>query len=605
LSSKLKKKDKACEYYEKAICFNANDYESMIEYAALMETMDPSNALNLYTQSIHIIEEINSKSEEWEEKIFIHPEILLNISTLKLKIGMYDEAEEDIKSLMVTVTDYMKMTKNEKYQAMLQILKFNLGCVYESQGNIILSIETFEEIINENPLNLDALMKLSSIYLNLGKFKEAEMYSSSMTKVSELLMKKLGKEKFQNKLAETICFQGYLLSKLGKTDEAITSLDQIRAKCNFDDPYGKLLQASMNYEKSVEQRNNKPEQKKYLKNITHITKTVLKSDESNYYAAMGIAITFAESAHLSTAWKIFSLLLEDCEFDDIFMVNSAKLAILMRKFDTAMAVLTNYLENSATTYEDNCETLLGLAYLKNKYYEEAKRTYQRLILKFPGDQNHRLNLLTIYQEEAANLIRQEHRHVYEIEDALKYLKIIQRFLKHMQTYSCKPQSEQQQQTIEIENADSESDSTRVQESNLTKFAKLVEDKVKWVAIKLPLLEKIFVQEQETLKLRQLIRNERHAKRENTDNVEEKNSEFIMELKARQMLDDAARIAEEMELNSRRKKNLKFGGRLQGLKPPKKEQDPDKPKEVKPKKTAKEIPLAILPHGRRNHSAKKE
>lgn len=317
---------------------------------------------------------------------------------------------------------------------------------------------------------------------------------------------------------------------------------------------------------------------------------MLKSDESNYYAAMGIAITFAESAHLSTAWKIFSLLLEDCEFDDIFMVNSAKLAILMRKFDTAMAVLTNYLENSATTYEDNCETLLGLAYLKNKYYEEAKRTYQRLILKFPGDQNHRLNLLTIYQEEAANVIRQEHRHVYEVENALKYLKITQRFLKHMQTYTCKPQNEQQQQTIEIENLDSESDSSRAQESNLTKFAKLVENKVKWVAAKLPLLEKIFVQEQETLKLRQLIRNERHAKRDNAGNVEEKNSEYIMEQKARQMLEDAAKIAEEMDLHSRRKKNLRLGGKLKGLKPPKKEQDPDKPKEVKPKKLPKKFHL---------------
>jgi len=41
----LKKKDQACEYYEKAISFNSNDYESMIEYASLMETMDPTNAL--------------------------------------------------------------------------------------------------------------------------------------------------------------------------------------------------------------------------------------------------------------------------------------------------------------------------------------------------------------------------------------------------------------------------------------------------------------------------------------------------------------------------------------------------------------------------------
>ena len=103
-------------------------------------------------------------------------------------------------------------------------------------------------------------MKLSSIHLNLGNLKEAEMYSSSMTQVSDLLLKKLGKEKFQNKLTETICFQGYISSKLGKTDEAIETIDQIRAKCNFDDPYGKLLQASINYEKSVEQRKNKHEQ---------------------------------------------------------------------------------------------------------------------------------------------------------------------------------------------------------------------------------------------------------------------------------------------------------------------------------------------------------
>jgi len=91
------------------------------------------------------------------------------------------------------------------------------------------------------------------------------------------------------------------------------------------------------------------------------------------------------------------------------------------------------------------------------------------------------------------------------------MKITQRILQHMQSL----QNEQQKPTIELENIDSESDSTRVAESNLTKFAKLVESKVKWGAAKLPLLEKIFAQEEETLKLRQIIRNERHTKREST------------------------------------------------------------------------------------------
>ena len=56
----------------------------------------------------------------------------------------------------------------------MQTLKFNMGCLQEAQGNTLSSIETFEEILQENPLNLDAMMKLSHIYLNLGRLEEAE-----------------------------------------------------------------------------------------------------------------------------------------------------------------------------------------------------------------------------------------------------------------------------------------------------------------------------------------------------------------------------------------------------------------------------------------------
>ncbi len=143
---------------------------------------------------------------------------------------------------------------------MIQTLKFNMGCLQEAKGNILSSIETFEEILQENPLNLDAMMKLSNIYLNLGRLEEAESCSSSMTQTMDLLLKKLGREKFQNKLAEAICFQSFVSFKLGKLDESITSLDQIRAKCNFDDPYGKLLQAAIHYEKSAKQRKLRHEQ---------------------------------------------------------------------------------------------------------------------------------------------------------------------------------------------------------------------------------------------------------------------------------------------------------------------------------------------------------
>ena len=66
-----------------------------------------------------------------------------------------------------------------------------------------------------------------------------------------------------------------------------------------------------------------------IKLITHDAKNVLKSDESNFFSAMILGISFAETSHFSRAWKVFSNLLESCEQDESFKKNSATLATLM------------------------------------------------------------------------------------------------------------------------------------------------------------------------------------------------------------------------------------------------------------------------------------
>jgi len=189
-------------------------------------------------------------------------------------------------------------------------------------------------------------------------------------------------------------------------------------------------------------------------------------------------------------------------------------------------------------------------------------------------------------------MRQDHRLIYQTESALNDLKITQRILEYMHDCCKAQQSETEQQTImKPESVDSESDSSinsRAFESDQAKFSSLVEEKLKWGATKLALLERMYAQEQETLKLRQLIRNERHTfKKEAQPSLEEKRKELSIEERAREML----RLAEEVRTQQLEQKRLKLSSKkMKGLKLPKEAKGPAKPKEPKPKKLPKKFHL---------------
>ena len=210
-------------------------------------------------------------------------------------------------------------------------------------------------------------------------------------------------------------------------------------------------------------------------------------------------------------------------------------------------------------------------------------------MKYPGNHAHRLNLLTIYQEETGNLMRQDHRLIYQTESGLNYLKIAQRILEHMHEF-CKTQTEQQIKPEIPDDSDSDSSSrSRAFESEQAKFSRMVEEKFKWGATKVTLLEKMYAQEQETLKLRQLIRNERHTKKETQTgpSLDEKRKELSIEERAREML----RLVEEVKAQQQNKQRLKISSRgMKGLKAPKEAKGPAKPREPKPKKLPKKFHL---------------
>ena len=96
----MKQKELAYNFYEKAIVFDELDFETMIEYASILETINPHKALScktkhiilisffsVYLSCVKAIQTINHNNQDCEQNIFLQPEILLNIATLKHKIG--------------------------------------------------------------------------------------------------------------------------------------------------------------------------------------------------------------------------------------------------------------------------------------------------------------------------------------------------------------------------------------------------------------------------------------------------------------------------------------------------------------------------------------
>jgi len=161
--------------------------------------------------------------------------------------------------------------------------------------------------------------------------------------------------------------------------------------------------------------------------IGEISKTILSTEESNFIAAMSLGITLAEVNKLSESKDVLNMLLESCQNHKNILLNMAQLEILNKRYDLAIAIFNNYLSKKSTTtnvYDPYTESSLALCYFLTKRYKEARKVYQKLILKFPDNLAYRYNLCAIYYEEAFEILKSDNRQIESTKEGVKYLKII-------------------------------------------------------------------------------------------------------------------------------------------------------------------------------------
>ena len=141
LSSKNQKRNEAIEYYKKALKFDPNDFETLIEYGHLQEQTDPEQSHEAYTRALDLfekysdsmrIENENDGENEYvfrgkqlrikiDSKIFeLQPELYNNLGVIKNKLGRNLEAQTCFEEALRLANFYVEnKEENLKYKVLI------------------------------------------------------------------------------------------------------------------------------------------------------------------------------------------------------------------------------------------------------------------------------------------------------------------------------------------------------------------------------------------------------------------------------------------------------------------------------------------------------
>jgi tetratricopeptide (TPR) repeat protein len=185
------------------------------------------------------------------------------------------------------------------------------------------------------------------------------------------------------------CVKGKMLFDLLQTEKALKEFKDIEGIIKTFDSYIVLSVANIYYEWSTRLRDQEPKQSEFLQRANEKYKQVLEYDESNIFAAMGIACVFAEFNKVEEAVEILKKLMEASPAHmqrPSVLINLAHLKIVMKNYETAINLYTKSLEKFPAGHGDlETELYLAKAYFMNEQFEQALKRLKDLAHRYPND----------------------------------------------------------------------------------------------------------------------------------------------------------------------------------------------------------------------------
>jgi len=165
---------------------------------------------------------------------------------------------------------------------------------------------------------------------------------------------------------------------------------------------------------------------------------VLKNDESNIFAAMGVAIILAEHNKTDEALEILKAIKEACPSHverPSILINLAHINIVNENYESAINLYLKAIELFPRGRGDlDTELYLAKAYYKNKQFEHSQKILKKLIILYPTDLRVRFDLAICLYDHASTIFNQTTRKVSETQLAKTNL---QHTKKLMDYFLCK------------------------------------------------------------------------------------------------------------------------------------------------------------------------
>ncbi|VDN57955.1 unnamed protein product [Dracunculus medinensis] len=348
------RRDKARSILKKVMEMCPDDVEALIDWAQLVENIDPQRSLDAYIKASNILQQTLG--------VDVPPEITNNIACLYFLMGKYEAAKKHFEEAAEKLT--AEAADHNEFKSINTTITYNRARCLEMLCYFEEAERLYKNILHEKPNYIDCYMRLGCLARDKGQIYESSVWFKEGISVNQTH-------------ADAWSLMGNLhLSKnewapAQKKFEYILKLNE-----HHDDPYSFVALGNIWLESLSSPMRRKEKDKDHRERALLMYSKALKIHPKNIWAANGIGCILAQKGAIQEARDIFAQVREaTADFRDVW-INIAHVYMEQKQYVAAIQMYKNCVKK----FRRHSDATL-LQYLARAYYKAGKLIECRQILE--------------------------------------------------------------------------------------------------------------------------------------------------------------------------------------------------------------------------------
>jgi RNA polymerase-associated protein CTR9 len=393
---KTGKKEEAVILFRRVIELEPGNVDALIGTAELLHESEDKKDQIIAISSYIAAEKVMKNASE-----SIPMELYVNLGALQHRVGKLEEAIYCFETALTLIDQQAHGTADNKgnvskdhyptpTQANVTIL-YNLGRVFEEQGQRQKAIKLYDSILTRFPKYIDCLLRLGCLLRDQGKDTEA------LAKFDKAL-------EHNPNCAEACLLQGNIHMNKREWSLAQKKFERVMCMPNMkNDPYAFLSMGNIFM-------SNLGEKNRYTKNMSLAEgyyKKTIQTQNNNMYAANGLGIMVAEKGNFEVAKQIFTQVREASPDMPDAWINLAHLMMAEERFTEAIQLYSVCLNKCYQGRDLQVILYLAKAYYEAKNYPKCISTLSRGVHLQQNDMRLWYNIALAQEDYAVATLGQE------------------------------------------------------------------------------------------------------------------------------------------------------------------------------------------------------